>query len=705
MAVFGAAVCGWFTWNAWLTDRASVAFMQSAVPPDTLRGVEEPRFFTSPDSYAWLSHVRQLMMGGGWRVRHTQMDNAPGGRAMHWSHLPIWEMAGLAHLAGKLDPEMPVARRVELAGRCAMPVFFLTLVPPLFWAYWRKLGFAAAAAFLGMMAVHPLCAPAFGPMAPDHHALQFLLALGAVTGLTFGGWGRVAATAGTEGGVGEGFWARRPSAPGYEEAQGWFWLAGASDAGLLWVGASVWMVVHGALCAAAVAGMGKGDGSTRAVPRLWGHFFGVALALSAVFYLLEYAPQFPGMRLEVNHPLHWLFLGGTTMALLGISAWSTAETRKERRRAALSIATGALAALALPAALVFGPAGWHALHDPFLKRLHARCIVEFHPYLPVILKNPKGAVQDFRFLLPALAVAPVLGFWPGGGTGGRERRRSWGPHGVLAVAFAALTLAQLRWSALLSAALVFPLMSGTNGLLRERRWLGWALWGAFMADVLWLGWCETSGRWKALRDKAPMENWEECDMAKRAALRLAALSRGREWALAGDATDATVFHWFGGIPSLASYYWENAEGWRIEAALMAAPENAVPEAVLEEVRRRGVTHVLAAQGEQSPELYLYVATGVADPERAHRRTVHGILYHHGDKGGGGAIPGPFDFDKALSAALSQTNYYHVSGMASNVVRARNLKWEVFRVSGGRNAPNASPCQAGDAGPREGVGAE
>ena len=63
-----------FTWH---TDRAAQSFNRSTVPPDTITGVPEPRFFLETDSYAWLAHTRDLMNSDAWRLRWTHMDNAP----------------------------------------------------------------------------------------------------------------------------------------------------------------------------------------------------------------------------------------------------------------------------------------------------------------------------------------------------------------------------------------------------------------------------------------------------------------------------------------------------------------------------------------------------------------------------------------------------------------------------------------------------
>ncbi len=103
--LFLLAPLAFFIANRCLLDRATVATTHSAIPPDTLSGIPEPRFFANPDSYAWLSHTRDMLLAGDWRIRHTHMDNAPAGRPMHWSHLLGWELAAHARLLQYLHPE------------------------------------------------------------------------------------------------------------------------------------------------------------------------------------------------------------------------------------------------------------------------------------------------------------------------------------------------------------------------------------------------------------------------------------------------------------------------------------------------------------------------------------------------------------------------------------------------------------------------
>ena len=115
------------------------------------------------------------------------------------------------------------------------------------------------------------------------------------------------------------------------------------------------------------------------------------------------------MRLEVNHPLFWISWIGVAFGLEEIS--------RLRRPLALDLASAlrlagaGLLALALPLAVMLGPAAWHQMHDPFLKRLHAKYITEFLPSM-LISGGHWGdyffAFRSFSLSLPGVAALLFL---------------------------------------------------------------------------------------------------------------------------------------------------------------------------------------------------------------------------------------------------------------------------------------------------------
>ena len=697
--LFLLAVLALFVAQAILLDRASLAFVRSASPRDTLVGLPEPRFFTDPDAYAWLCHARDMLLAGDWRIRHTHMDNAPYGRSMHWSHLLIWELAAHARLLQRLHPGMLLSPALEIAGRCAMPFFFLLFIPPLYFLYLRKLGFLPAAVFALSSAVFPFFAEIFTPLQPDHHVFQYLFPLVTVTALAFGGWGRVS-TAPPSGNTPRPFWIRPLQLPSPASARRWFLLAGAAHACLLWIGASVWLVVHCALCLAVLSALAPPAADSRPAPRLWFSFLASSLPLSVAFYLLEYAPRFPGMRLEVNHPLYWLFLLGSALALARLSFLREFLSPATWRRFLLP----ALLALPLPLALLFGPASWHALHDPFLARLHARHIAEFLPYSGILREHPFQPFVYFRLFLLPLVATPVLAFASSSRISS-DFKHILRPCALLNGIFLFLLFVQRRWHTPLAATLLLSSLlclawharTPANGM---RRPLGKKCLhflsrcpGAIVAVllVLWL----SDAIWQCTRSildcRAMAKNimtpdtWVDGDLYKRAALRIAADAAGQDWIFAGNVSVAPVLYYFGGTRSIASLYWENADGWHTEASLLSSPADAIPPDLLDDVRARGLTHVLVNHEADFPELYLDVATGARDPVQANRETLDGRLHSVPLL----PAPSPFAPDPALTESLSRTNLYALPHKGPLSFAPAHLPWTAFDLLPAENAVPAS----------------
>lgn len=99
-AVVLLLLAAWYAGMAWMTDRGvrRVEAVSTMVPPnpDPAEPWRARRFFIDPDSYAWLSHARDLRASSCFRVRRTMADNAPYGREVHWAQGPIWLLAGLS---------------------------------------------------------------------------------------------------------------------------------------------------------------------------------------------------------------------------------------------------------------------------------------------------------------------------------------------------------------------------------------------------------------------------------------------------------------------------------------------------------------------------------------------------------------------------------------------------------------------------------
>lgn len=648
-----AVIIGRAVW----TDRATLGLTRSAIPQNTLSDIPEPRFFTSPDSYAWLCHARDMLRAGDWRIRHTHMDNAPHGRPMYWSHLLIWQLAAHARLLRALSTSpLTVSRAIELAGRAAMPFWTILALVPATLVLNRKWGFLPAAGFLLTTVSFPFLTESQSALAPDHHLLQQILVASTLAALTFGGWGHVRSSAPS---ACTSPWLRPLRLPSLASARRWFLTAGVAHAVLLWVGGSVWLAAHCVLCAAALVALVAPGADAHHAPRLWLSFLAPSLPLSIAFYIIEYAPHFPGMRLEVNSPLHWLFLSGTIFALAALSSFlsnrrhSPASPPFSFHLPLFTLLSGLLLAAPLPLALLFGPDSWHALHDDAIRRLHASFINEFRPLAAQLAANPLFPVTVFRSCLIPLLLMPFLAFRPRV----PQPLSSLRPLASASLLYAVLYGFQIRWGLLFAATLPFLAAALASALTacsppRGRRLAGILLAvlaidssAALAQDAI------TLARWAA-PGHCPAE-WIRADALKRSALRLAVAFQGDDSAaIAGIPHDAPAIYYFAGIPSLASFYWENKPGWHNEAALFAdmSPDASSARSL---VSRLSISRLLVpANSTRLPDLY--AALDANRPPTARDLSVRLALSPNAPN----QLPSWLAPDPTLSAALSATNYYH-----------------------------------------------
>lgn len=610
-----------FTWH---TDRAAQSFNLSAVPPNTIEGVPEPRFFLEADSYAWLAHTRDLMNSGDWRIRHTFMDNAPYGRETHWSHLLIWTLRGMA-TAILAATGWPVARAVELAGVWSMPLFQVLFLSIAFLAVFRKMGGFPAAALVFIFLTFEGLSIAFFPLKPDHHAFQFFFTLASFACLQFGGmgWVRPAGRPPAE--------LELPALPEPPEARRWFIASGVFGGLALWVGATVWLISLAVIALAMLPALPLFHAPQKDetyLPTLWRSWVAAGCLIGLVCYLLEYAPRHFSMRLEVNHPLYWISWMGVALGL--------EQLARLRRPLAPSFARAArllfpgLLALALPLAVFWGPDAWHQMNDPFLKRLVAKYITEFLPSQVIRDGNFLSLLASFRCYFLALPWVGALLFFRRIRT--PQRQRLLATAFLYASLFLALTLYQQRWGFSLAAALVWLtllllaelLVRGPRAYALLPRMLGGALLALILLDGFHSDFSRLRLERNISRNVALPQSWIESNLQKRNALRWGLAAGTNHWRFVGMAPEVPMFYYFSGIPSVASYYWENAAGWRAEATLLAdTSPNA--EAARKIARERGLTHIVSVIQSSYPEIYYFIASGNHDPLFAALHTLDGWL--------------------------------------------------------------------------------
>ena len=659
------------------TDRAARSFEATLVPPNTIPGMTEPRFFLDNDAYAWMAHTRDLMASGDWRIRHTFMDNAPYGRDMQWSHLLIWSLRGLA-AAIMATAGWPAARAVELAGVWVMPLFQILCVGAFFVVVSKKLGWIPGVLFCSLFLSLNGLAWGFYPLRPDHHGLQLSFVLGSFICLQFGGLGWTQATAS---GTGSGLPAcRRLSPPDVLEARRWFAAAGLLGGLALWLGATIWMfalvVIGAAACSVLPAWQPSPAPGTVYQPGLWRRWAWTGCAAGAFFYLLEYAPAHFAMRLEVNHPGFWIFwlglaeilvLAGKAGPRLDFKSWS-------RRDLALGL-IGALAVLCLPAAIVWGPPEWHQLRDPVLQRLHARYIEEFRSFGSALGDTP--LVQFLYLQMGLLPLALPWAAWRAvpAGPDRTQRRRNLLPGLVFSGLFLGLYLWQQRWEFFLAGGLAWLAVStlaedvSAPGAGRARRVFGGAVAAALLANGLVADLSRLHSERLASTSESVIPSWVQSCVMKRMALQFGLAAGPEHWRMVGLAAEAPMLYYFTGIQTVASYYWENAAGWQAESAFFAdAPDGRIAEKI---ARERGLTHVCISLSPELPRLFWYIATGRYSDTEGLQQSLAGQLVVPG----GGQLPRWFRRDEKLSGIGES---FYVFQTPRGLVRQKTWA-QVFRL--------------------------
>ncbi len=633
------------------TDQSARAFDARGVPPNTLSAMAEPRFFIDNDSYAWMAHARDLMASGHWRIRHTFMDNAPAGRAMHWSHLLIWTLRGMAS-AIMLCTGWPAARAVELAGIWAMPLFQLLFLSTAFIALLRKLGWIPAGLFCALALTLDGLSYGFYPLRPDHHGLQLFATLFSFACLQFGGMGWVQTCAAPHPSNGSPLF-RAPALPAFPEARRWFIAAGAFGGLALWLGATVWLFSLAVIALAALvvvpAFSHPAEADFRYDPALWRWWAGGGVLAGAFFYLLEYAPYHFAMRLEVNHPLYWFCWWGVAEGLRFFGGCSSVRFWKGQRPAEwLGTALALLAVVALPILIRYGPAEWHQMNNPLLRHLHAGYIDEFLSGWPAIRSRP------FHFFLANMGILPVIAAaW--GMALARSRNRPPPPDASLrsALAFSGLffllTLFQMRWGYFLAGGLLwFGIRSLPHlaDFTQNRRWVVRLVCAALMVNaVAAAGTRLRREHAAAIADDIPPA-WAHASLTKRIVLQWGLAAGTNQWRMAGMAADAPALYYFSGIQALASLYWENAAGWQAETDFFA--DDFSGEQAFSVAQTRRLTHALVPASAGFAQLYLAIKHGLA-PAGAERLALAWRLAFPGTE----PLPVWIQMDMPLTAIASR----------------------------------------------------
>lgn len=539
------------------------------------------------ESYEWLDLTREMFARRELRVRHVDYENAPGGREV-FAPSPYRWWLGFVALTYHGIVRAHSGPSLEWAALYADPLLLLVFgAATVAFVAWRFGVLAASLAAAALAALFPF-AGEYLPGVPDDLSLALVLAA----------WSVLPVIAG----------ASRIQAPDAEaRSRRWFLAAGIVGALGLWVNVSrelpilVGLGLGGIFC----GWVGRRSPGRRPLPwRVWG----VAGATTClVAYMVEYFPSHMGnWELREIHPIFGLaWLGGAEL-VARVSEW-TAGGRARRDLRGLAGWVLALAALAsLPVAMgVSHSLGFLSVELPSMRLsllangpsaptlwawllqngLTAPVVATFLPLLVIL---PAALLLILKSVAPDVRVPIALGLGPV----------------LVAMVFA---VRQISWWNGVDVALlplIVALGAALGGLARPRLIAG--LSALFAGAVLIPG---------------AIQLWPPAEAAPGAGLSdsevIGLIERDMAYWLSSHAGPAgavviappnqtATFYYYAGIRGLASFSWEDRDGFQAAVRIMSA---STPEEAQELIGVHGVTHIIIPSWDPFMDAYAQVGAG------------------------------------------------------------------------------------------------
>jgi tetratricopeptide (TPR) repeat protein len=535
-----------------------------------------PTFNFAADAQTWTRYALQLEEEGHFQLRHTQIDNAPVGREVHWNSAWAWIIA----LNGKVR-QFRTGESLPLATERAnlwlnFYVLFGLVVVLSAWTK-RRIGFVAASLVAIGMVGSDRFYDGFIPTYVDHHGLLTAAVFGLILGVLF---------------MGAGWWStdlnERLLPKSDKLARSAAIISAISGALGLWVSAASVVppiAIVGIASLLTVLSRGRralqaGIFFQPAVWRLWGK---TGAILSFIFYLVEYAPSHLGFRLEANHPLYALaWWGGGELIAQSAEWWLGLVPRRRVDNQKLAVAIGVI--LAVPIAIAIGRGKVFIPLDPFVADLHKN-ISEFLS-LSARLKLWGWRQVILGFDASTLSLFGALGLiW-------RYRRR---PSVVLwfcvisSIAFIAMGLWQDRWllnaSGPLICVVLVTIYECNRGDSRYHRWGIGLLFGAllFLPPLY-----QRLNRFAAMADGLidPKDALQPLFRDIAAAIRTSQPSGTIH--LLSSPNSSTGVGYYGRFETIGTLYWENSEGLKAAAEIFSAHTD---DEAARLIKKRGITHI------------------------------------------------------------------------------------------------------------------
>jgi hypothetical protein len=587
------ALAGTFLWqqarlvNQYLNTAGQLGLRGAAAADTPLQQIF-PAF--ASDAQMWVRHAIALLEEDQLQLRHTNVDNAPHGREVHWDSAWAWCIAGAGKLH-QLATGLPLPRAVERATLWLNPAVMLGLIIVLSsWAA-RHLGTVAGVVVVVAATCDHRIYEGFFPSYVDHHGLLTMAVFGLVLGAVVmgGGWWQQARGP-----------AILPDAPQTARSAATFSaLCGAAG---MWVSAATAipaiMIVGGSgLLAVLVQGRNairQGALFDAASWRIWGR---VGAGASVIAYAIEYFPGHLSFRLEPNHPFHALaWLGGSELiAQIGERWLLPVEQRWKNPRTLL---WPVLALSVAPLTIFLGGIRVFSVGDPFMAALHRDYIREFLPLWGTVRNFEIRALFDVLQVgsLPVLAAVVTLLY-----------RRREAPAVIWFAAFVTAALTAMAWGHsrwLLnvmgpSIALIIVLLMYWTATFRPFvRWVvALAILGQYFVPGAVMRYIDTAKDVSAHRI-TPRDAANALSRDIAAALR-AAQPQGEIVLLASPNASATIGY-YGRIKTLGTLYWENSDGLKSAARIFSAGSEPEAERL---IRAHRVTHIAIVSDESFIQQY------------------------------------------------------------------------------------------------------
>jgi len=581
----------WVAAHAFLVDTVTVRLCKKAdknIPTEK----RMPVFLSeiALDGYAWNHNAEHLGENGEWRVRHTDFDNAPKGREVHWNSGFAWYLRGLGeiHRAATGDSLRNSIFRMSIWANPILLVLALGIFATL---SARRFGPLCGTVIAFGMVATPMFYESFTPAYPDHHGLIALALLGLVFGIAWAGGGWVQPPDGT---------CLIPPRALKQARSGMAFSAICGAAGLWISGFSAGIVAIGiGLGIIASVGLFSNKASQATCtyhPELWKFWGFVTAGGSLFFYLLEYFPNHMGMRLEVNHPLYALAWLAGGWGICDLTAWLNRPARKLRDFPLWNVVACSGACLLLPVLILAGGSKFYVLLQPFmfgimnstsevlplLHRIHTGSLTwqaafGYFPFFALaafgLMFSRKVDAGSKAVLLPLLfpiLLISVLQF----------RQARWAAlNGSLYIALAGIVVLQV-WR------LVVP-----RGAID--RCLGAVLllsFGYLIAEPSFKN-CFQTAAWVQFRsgDKDSITSGQALALLHRQMARaILDDADGKPVVLLSSPNSSCLLAAIGGFKTVGTLYWENVEGLKAAAAGLNAQSD---DEALDFMKEHGITHV------------------------------------------------------------------------------------------------------------------